>query len=153
MYHFRMYITTVCALFALGPSVFASSFPEGLISAASPVAVDVLYAIPKPSAAENSVFLNNGSLIVSLASEPSIYRLDVTKPNPQAVLAYAFPGRTAASSITKPSPDTLTVLAGNRSRGAQRQAGHADRQVRGPPWGPAERPHIPARQTEHHARL
>ena len=106
-----MLLAAVCSLLALG----AAALPAPQTGAKPPASVSTLYTFPTGTAVENSVILSNGSLIVSLVTEPSIYRLEVQKGAPPATLAYRFNDRRGCTGVTQPSVDTLAVVAGNTS--------------------------------------
>ena len=105
----KMFFTTLHALLTLGITALAA--PQ----AAKPApAVDIIYQFPTGTAVENSAILPNGSLIVSLVTEASLYRFDVQKPNPTPYLAYQFANRNACTGLAQPAPDVLAAVAGVR---------------------------------------
>lgn len=74
--------------------------------------VEELYRFPDGTSLENILVLQNGSLLLTLSSEPSLYRLDPESPDPP-VLVQCFPEKTSLLGIAFLNSSTVAVIGGN----------------------------------------
>ena len=77
--------------------------------------VEILHQFPNGTRAENLCVLGNGSLLVTLLTEPSAYLVDPTSASANTVLAQSIPSHTSLLGITHVSRDTVAIIAGNIS--------------------------------------
>lgn len=77
--------------------------------------VEELYRFPNGTRAENLLVLRNGSILLTLASEPSLYRYDPKSPKKPPVFVNSVPGKTSLFDITQLDKNTVAVTAGNIS--------------------------------------
>ena len=82
----------------------------------APGSIESLYQFPSNiTFVENQQILRNGSLVVSLFSEPSLYILDLARPKSTPKLSYKFADGTGVPGLAQPSPDTLAAAVGDTS--------------------------------------
>ena len=74
--------------------------------------VEELYRFPNGTHVENILVLKNGSLLLTLSTEPSLYLLDPESPG-APVLVQHFPHKTSLLGIAQLNPSTVAVIAGN----------------------------------------
>ena len=96
---------------------FCILLASSLLSLAAPVApnaaIELLHEFSKDTFVENGVLLPNGSLIVSLLTEPTLYLLDPHRPRSPPRVFARLPGFNATVGLALPHPDTLAVTVGN----------------------------------------
>lgn len=89
-------------------------FSVQTLSLANPPAVEELYRFPNGTRIANVLVLRNGSLLLTLITEPSLYRFD---PNSKEapVLVRRFPGHTSLLGIAQlqGNGNPIAVIAGN----------------------------------------
>ena len=73
--------------------------------------VQELYRFPKGTGISNVLVLRNESLLLTLFTEPSLYRLDPKASKP--VLVHRFPGRTSLFGIAQVNQYQIALIAGN----------------------------------------
>lgn len=73
--------------------------------------VQELYRFPKGTGISHVLVLRNESLLLTLFTEPSLYRLDPKASKP--VLVHRFPGRTSLFGIAQVNQDQIALIAGN----------------------------------------
>lgn len=76
-----------------------------------------LYRFPNKTSIEDVLVLRNGSLLLALSTEPSLYRLNPKYPR-APVLVKRFPGQTSLLSITQLNNTVIAVVAGNTTLSA-----------------------------------
>ena len=76
-----------------------------------------LYRFPNGTSINNLYVLPNESVLLTLFTEPSLYRLDYKSSEP--VLVHRFPGYTSLFGVTQLNSTTVAVIAGNVTFGVK----------------------------------
>lgn len=82
-------------------------------SASEKDGVQELHQFRNETSIDNILVLSNGSLLLTLLTEPSLYRFDPEKPSEKPVLVHRFPHRTSLRGVTQLNQTTVAIIAGN----------------------------------------
>ena len=106
----KMIITTIFSALCLPLYYFIS-----IQAATNTSRVEVLHQFANGTRAENLCVLGNGSLLVTLLTEPSVYLVHTTSTSANTIFVQSIPSHTSLLGITHVSPDTVAIIAGNIS--------------------------------------
>ena len=94
------------------PLYFIFSLLFSCITAQTP-GVQELYRFPRGTGISNVLVLRNESLLFTLFTEPSLYRLDPKSSKSKPVLVHRFPGYTSLFDIAQVNKYEIALIAGN----------------------------------------